>query len=233
MITGVRTIRSVVPAASRRAERSPPRLCSGSPRARLMLPLGGAPRRRRSFTAGIRPGAMLSSRTPIVDQPHRGFGVARQLPAHADPAAVALAPRRRRRRSAPAPAPAPPRAGARAPGSRARRPSSTARGRWCRSRRSPGAARGDRPAARPPAPRSSRRPRSSPSPDPSARGVEQPARLHDLVDGRDHREHHGDGVLGRHAQDRAQLRREEVRVREREAQPAAAEERVVLAARSR
>ena len=57
--------------------------------------------------------------------------------------------------------------------------------------------------------------------DVAARRVEQPARREDLVERGDHREHHGDGVLGRDAQDGAQLRREEVGVHEREAQPAA------------
>ena len=227
MITGVRTIRTVVPAASMRAERSPPRRMFGV--ATSVADATARRSRRYSFTARdpARRHAQLAHAD--LDQPQRHFGVARR------------APRRRRPSGRGARAAATTEAISSSTGSRTASSSCAsagfprsaatciARGRWCRSRRSRGAARAHRPASAA-AGTSIIAPTSIAAvvADPSARGVEQPARRHDLGDGGDHREHHGDGVLGRHAQDRAQLRREEVRVREREAQSAATEERVRL-----
>ena len=61
-----------------------------------------------------------------------------------------------------------------------------------------------------------------------ARLVEQRARRAHLGQRGDHREHHLDRVLGGDAQDRAQLRGEDLRALEREADAAHAEERVGL-----
>ena len=124
-----------------------------------MLPLGRVPAAQALLDGGDPARRHAELAHAQIDEPHRSLGVARELPAHADPAAVALGRARRRSRSVRAPAPGPPRAGTRARDCRARPPSCTATGRWCRSRRSPGAGRGDRPGARRPGPRSSRRPR--------------------------------------------------------------------------
>ena len=71
----------------------------------------------------------------------RGVRVAGELTADADPAAVRLCRGGDRGDQASAPAPAPRPATPPAPGFRARPPSCTATGRWCRSRRSPRAGR--------------------------------------------------------------------------------------------
>ena len=234
MITGVRTIRTVVPAASRRAERSPPRLMFGV--ATSVADATARPRRAAQ--------ALLHGGDPA--RRHAELAHAERRPAAARPRGRPRAPRRRR----------PSGRGARPPrrrsairsstGSRAASSSGASAGLprsaaivYCERSLVPiekksrcggeeiGLQRGRR------APRSSRRPRSAPSSRLARAASSSRARGQHLVDGRDHREHHGDGVLGRDAQDRAQLRREEVRVREREAQSAAAEERVRLAARWR
>ena len=233
MITGVRTIRSVVPGGDQAGgAQSAQGGCSGSPRAASDALRVRRARRRRAgtaFTAGIRPGAMLSSRTPSSTSRSAASGSPASSPhtptqrpcasAAAVTEAISAQHRLQRRLQQP----------------RQRRVAALGRhrvlgrGRWCRSRRSPRAGRADRPASAAAgtsiiAPTSS----CAVAAERFARGVEQPARGLQLGHGRDHREHHRQRVLGRHAQDRAQLRREQLRLLQRQPDAAPAEERVGL-----
>ena len=222
MITGVRRMRRIVPAAIRRAERSPPSamfgVATGEPDATAQQ---RPQRRRRSFTAGMRPGAMLSSRTPesrpAAPQP-RGRP---RAPRRRRPSGRGARPPRRRRRSAASTGSW----AASSSGASAGFPRSAAivycdrslvpiekKSRWGASRSACSAAAGTSiiaPTSISVGPRSSRAASTSST-------VETIGNMTET------------GCCCRHAQDGAELGREQLRVREREAQSADAEERVVL-----
>src|SRR4051794_23038723 len=89
--TGVRTIRTAVPAASMRAQRSPPRVRSWDATGGRMLPAHGRVRAPQTGLDGRDPGRRHAELADAeADEAQRDIGVPGELAAHADPATVSV-----------------------------------------------------------------------------------------------------------------------------------------------